>query len=83
MKAKKTTYVVDGCKEPCYEIASDDGFVKIRLAPYYHYFGKKSVLATEFLDGKFNSQEELDYSFDKLTTAKSKVVAKMFSVYLN
>ena len=83
MKAKKTTYIVDGCKEPCFEVSSDDGFVKIRLAPYYHLFGKKTVLATEFLGGNFNSQEELDYCFDKLTTAKAKVIAKLFSVYLN
>ena len=83
MKAKKTSYNVDGCKEPCFEIKSDDGFVLVRLAPYYHYYGKTTIIATEYLDGDFNSREEINEDFESLTKTKAVKIATNYSVYLN
>lgn len=78
--AKKTTYKVDGCKEPCYEVT--DGYTMVRIATCYHYVGKNTLYVTEYLDGDFNSQDELVGDFDSLTAAKAKAIAKKYSAYL-
>lgn len=83
MKTRKTKYVVEGRKEPCWEISSDDGFVMVRLAPYYHYYGKTTILATEFLSAKFNASEEFEkIEFDKLNKRKATDIASSWSAYL-
>lgn len=80
MEVKKTTYEIDGCEEPCFEVTSED--VKVRIAPFYHFIGKNTILVTEFLDGEWNSQEEINVDFDELTAAKAKEIARDMCVYL-
>lgn len=77
---KKTTYEVEGCKEPCLEVT--DGFTMVRIAKMYHYVGKDTIIIKEYVDGEFNSSEEWNGDFDSMTEAKAKQVAKAFSVYL-
>lgn len=77
---KKTTYEVEGCKEPCFEVT--DGLTMVRIAKMYHYVGKDTIIIKEYVDGEFNSSEEWNGDFDSMTEAKAKQVAKAFSVYL-
>lgn len=81
METKKTTYKVDGCTEPCFEVS--DGYTLVRIAKFYHYVGHNTILVTEYLDGDFNSQEEMDLDFDSLSLTDAEQIAKKFSVYLN
>ena len=78
---KKTTYEVEGCKEPCFEVT--DGFTMVRIAKMYHYVGKDTIIIKEYVDGEFNSSEEWNGDFDSMTEAKAKQLAKKFSVYLS
>lgn len=83
MKAVKTTFEVDGIKEPCYLVSSDDDCVQVRIHKCYHYIGSNSIYVTEFLDGDFNSREEIDGDFDSLSLAEAKRIAKRHSAYLS
>lgn len=80
IEVKKTTYEVEGCKEPCFEVT--DGFTMVRIAKMYHYIGKDSLVITEYLDGDYNSSEEWTGDFDSLTNAKAKKIAQEYSAYL-
>lgn len=80
LEVKKTTYEVDGCEEPCWEVTN--GYTMVRIAPFYHYIGHDTIMLSEYLDGEFNSDEEWDYDFDELTRSDAIVLAKRFSVYL-
>lgn len=82
MKVKKTTYEVEGSIEPCYEVSSDDNSIMVRIATCYHYIGKNSLYVTEYIDGDFNSREEIDGDFKSLTSAKALQIAQSNSVYL-
>ena len=78
--AAKTHYCVDGCEEPCFEVSN--GFTMIRVAPYYHYIGANTLMITEYLDGDYNSSEELRGDFDSLTIKDAIMIAKQYSAYL-
>lgn len=80
LKVKKTTYEVDGCTEPCWEVSN--GYTMIRIAPFYHYIGLDTIILSEYMGGEFNSVEEWDYDFDELTQRDALILAKKFSVYL-
>lgn len=80
LEVKKTTYEVDGCKEPCWEVSN--GYTIVRIAPFYHYIGHDTIMLSEYLDGEFNSDEEWDYDFDELSQNDVLRLAKRFSVYL-
>lgn len=80
VKVKKTTYEVEGCKEPCFEVS--DGHTMVRIAKMYHYLGKNTLIIKEYYDGEYNSSDEWTGDFDKLTPAKAKQIALKYSVYL-
>ena len=80
IEVKKTTYEVEGCEEPCFEVT--DGFTMVRIAKMYHYIGKDTLILTEYLDGKYNSSDEWTGDFDSLTHAKAKKIAQAYSAYL-
>ena len=77
---KKTTYEVEGCKEPCFEVT--DGFTLVRIAKMYHYIGKDTLIIKEYVDGDYNSSDEWTGDFDSLTPAKAKKIAQEYSAYL-
>lgn len=83
MKTKKTTFEVEGCIEPCFEVSSDDGFVLVRIHPCYHLTGSNSLYVSEYLDGDFNSREEIRGDFEELDTFSAQELAEQMSVYLN
>lgn len=81
IEVKKTTYMVEGCKEPCFEVTN--GFTMVRIAPVYHLLRRNSILLTEYIDGDYNSEEEnLDYEFDEIDEDLAKELATKYSVYL-
>lgn len=80
LEVKKTTYMVDGCEEPCWEVSN--GYTIVRIAPFYHYIGHDTIILSEYLDGEFNSDEEWDYDFGELNQNDVLRLAKKFSVYL-
>lgn len=52
IEVKKTTYMVDGCQEPCFEVS--DGYTMVRIAKMYHYIGWNTLAMSEYLDGEWN-----------------------------
>lgn len=80
IKVKKTTYMVDGCKEKCFEVTN--GSVMVRIAKLYHFVGRDSLIMKEYIDGEFNSSEEWNGDFDSLTKKDAKRLALQFSIYL-
>ena len=80
IEVKKTTYEVEGCTEPCFEVT--DGFTMVRIAKMYHYIGKDTLIIKEYVDGDYNSSDEWTGDFDSLTTAKAKKIAQAYSAYL-
>lgn len=80
IKVKKTTYEVDGCIEPCFEVSND--YSLIRIAPFYHYFGRTTILITEYLAGEFNSRDEWGREFNELDEYDAMEIAKEYSVYI-
>lgn len=83
MKATKTTYTVNGCKELCFEIKSDNDAIMVRVAPYYHFVGKNTLYLTEYINGEFNNSEEMTGNFKSLTKTQAVNLAKEFCAYLN
>ena len=81
MKVKKTTYKVQGIDQPCIEVSDD--FVTVRIAKFYHLIGKDTLILSEYLDGEWNSEEEVTGDFDSLTEKDAISIAKKFSVYLS
>lgn len=77
---KKTTYEVEGCTEPCYEVTN--GYVLVRIATMYHYLGKNTLIIKEYHDGEYQASDEWTGDFKALTEAKAKDIARKFSVYL-
>lgn len=80
IEVKKTTYEVEGCEEPCFEVT--DGFTMVRIAKMYHYIGKDTLILTEYLDGNYNSSDEWTGDFDSLSKAEAKRLAQKYSVYI-
>ena len=80
IEVKKTDYEVEGSKEPCFEVT--DGFTMVRIAKMYHYVGKDTLVVSEYVDGDYNSTDELVGDFDSLTETDAKRIAKEYSVYL-
>ena len=80
VEVKETTYEVDGYKEPCFEVT--DGYTLVRIAPCYHLIWKDAILITEYLDGEFNSSEELDYEWNDIDEEEALDIAKRYSAYL-
>lgn len=64
IEVNKTTYLVEGCQEPCFEVS--DGYTMVRIAKMYHYIGRDTLVLTEYLDGEFNSSDEWDGDFDSM-----------------
>lgn len=81
IEVKKTTYLVDGIQEPCYEVSDD--YAMVRIAKCYHMVGRDTLYLTEYLDGEWNGSDEWDGDFDALHDFDAKRLAKQFSVYLN
>lgn len=81
IEVNKTTYLVEGCQEPCFEVS--DGYTMVRIAKYYHYIGKNTLILSEYIDGEWNSSDEWDGDFDSLSESDAKALAKKYSVYLN
>lgn len=65
---KRTTYrpFNDDEEVRCTIFDLGDGHT-IRVAPFFHYIGNDSLLATEFYDGEWNAEEELSGNYDRLT----------------
>ena len=80
IEVKKTTYMVDGCQEPCFEVS--DGYTMVRIAKMYHYIGKNTLVIKEYIDGEYNSSDEWDGDFDELSDSEAKRIAQKYSVYL-
>ncbi len=78
---KKTTYEVEGCTEPCFEVT--DGRAMVRIAKMYHYIGEDTLIIKEYVDGEYNSSEEWTGDFDSLTNEEAKNIAQRYSVYLD
>lgn len=77
---EKTTYEVDGCTEPCFEVS--DGFTMVRIAKMYHYIGKNTLSINEYVDGDYNSSDEWTGDFDSLTKDDAKRIAQKYSAYI-
>lgn len=77
---EKTTYEVDGCTEPCFEVS--DGFTMVRIAKMYHYIGKDTLIIKEYVDGDYNSSDEWTGDFDSLTSDDAKRIAQKYSAYI-
>lgn len=77
---KKTTYEIEGCKEPCFEVT--DGFTLVRIAKMYHYIGKDTLIIKEYVDGDYNSSDEWNGDFDSLSNADAKRIAQKYSAYI-
>lgn len=80
IEVKETTYEVDGSVEPCFEVT--DGYTLVRIAPFYHYFGKTTILITQYLNGEFHSDEEWNYEWDYIDEGDAKEIAMKYSAYL-
>lgn len=81
IEVNKTTYLVEGCQEPCFEVS--DGYTMVRIAKYYHYIGKNTLILSEYIDGEWNSSDEWDGDFDSLTESDAKALALRYSAYFN
>ena len=80
IEVKKTTYEVEGCKEPCFEVT--DGYTMVRIAKMYHYIGKNTLAITEYLDGDYNSSDEWNGDFDSLSEADAIRIAHKYCAYI-
>lgn len=80
IEVKKTTYTVEGCDEPCWEVCN--GYTMIRISPLYRIAGRPSILLTEYLDGEWNGNEEFDEEFDGVDAWFAEHLAKQFSCYI-
>ena len=83
MKVKRTTFMVDNCKEKCIIVSNDDNSVQVRISKCYHYIGSDSLYIEEFIDDEWNSRDEINGDFDSLTINEAKRLAIQYSVYLN
>ncbi len=81
IEVKKTTYLVDGIEESCYEVS--DGYAMVRIAKMYHLVGHDTLALSEYLDGEWNGSDEWAGDFDELTEFDARRIAKKFSAYLN
>lgn len=77
---KKTTYEVDGLKEPCYLVSN--GYATVRIAKCYHLIGRNTLYVTTFLEDEWNGEEEVNGDFDSLTFMEVKRIAKENCAYL-
>lgn len=86
--ATTTTYNPKECgevlpAEPCIIVFDDDDMTTyVRFAPCYHYSSDTTVVATEFVDGEWNSAEELNVKWDDLSPNMAKELAKKCSAYI-
>lgn len=81
MKATKTTYEIEGSVEPCWVVGNNKTYV--RIAPFYHIIGKNTLLVSEYVDGEFNSSEEINGDFESLSANDAIRIAKQHSVYIH
>ena len=81
IEVDKTTYLVEGCQEPCFEVS--DGYTMVRIAKMYHHIGRNTLAMSEYLDGEWNGSDEWVGDFDSLTEPDAKAIALKFSAYLN
>lgn len=80
-KITRTTYEVDGCKEPC--ILVGEGYAQVRISKCYHMIGSDTLYMTEILGGEVNAVDEFTGDYDLLDDFTAISLAKQFSPYLN
>lgn len=81
IKIEKTTYEVDGLKEPCYLVTN--GYAVVRIAKCYHLIGRNTLTVTTFLEDEWNGEEEITGDFDELTFMEVRRIAKENCVYMH
>ena len=72
--------MVDDVDEPCIIVGDETTYV--RISTCYHLIGENTLYVTEFVDGDYNSKEEIEGDFDCLTDEEAVEIAKKHSVYL-
>ena len=77
---KKTTYSVEGSQEPCYLVSN--GFATVRIAKCHHLIGRNTLYVTTYIDGEWNSEEEVSGDFDSLTWMEARRIAEQNCAYL-
>lgn len=80
LKVQRTTFQVDGIDEPCIIVGSE--FAYVRISTMYHYIGRNSLYVAEFVDGQYNSSDELAGDFNHLSDDDARRIAKEYSVYV-
>lgn len=80
LEIKKTTYMVEGCEEPCWEVSN--GYTMVRISKLYRLVGRPTILLTEYLGGDWNGNEEFEADFDGLDEFFAERMARQYSVYL-
>lgn len=84
LEVKKTTYLVQGCTEPCIIVKNKNNNPRtyVRISNCYHFIGSNSLFIEEFIDGDLNAGEEYKGNFANLTDLEAIKLAKDFSVYI-
>ena len=80
LKVTRTTYEVDGIKEPC--IIVSDGYTQVRISTCYHYIGPNTLYVSEFLGDDFNGTDEVIGDFNLLSDFDAIEIAKECSAYI-
>lgn len=73
---KKTTYEIEGCTEPCFEVSN--GHVMVRISKMYHLIGKDTLCMSSYINGEFNGRDEYIGDFDTLSEHNAITLAKEF-----
>lgn len=81
LKITKTKFIVDGVEEPCIEVSN--GYAMTRFHRCYHYVGSDTCYVSTFVDGDFNSRDEINRDMDDLSNLELIAIAKEFNVYLH
>lgn len=79
LKVTKTTYMVEGEKQPCYKVYDPENRSEyIRIVPYYHYIGATTTLAQQICDKRVNSSEELGFKWSEMNKQLALYIARHF-----
>ena len=84
LEVKRTTYLIQGCTEPCIIVKNKNNNPKtyVRISNIYRLVGPCTLALEEFIDGEKNSFEEYNGDLDNLTDLEAIRLAKDFSVYI-
>lgn len=80
ISVKKTTFEVEGCKEPCIEVSN--GCCMVRISKCHRLIGRSSLYIREYLDGFYNGEDEFTGNFDSLSDEDAIRLARQYSAYL-